>query len=761
MALIRILFLIGLFPFYSAAASPEWVGITSEAPAPFRATIVSQAEDETVLFFRVEGFSKSEVQTPRGNQVVIQTPGASKHLSSGMPDLPVLTASVIIPDDGVMIAEVVSSSYQEFNNIDIAPSKGNLYRDQDPAQVPYEYSARYSVNAFFPESLAMLRDPYILRDFRGQTVVVQPFQYNPVTRTLRVYFVLTVKIRSVVQSGGINVFNRQSAITSISDVYAPIYASHFLNFNQVNYMPLQEQGKMLVLCPAAFRETVMPLVNWKNRSGIPTEFVDIATVGYSPYLIKTFLQDYYFNHGLTFLLLVGDDAMIPPYPAGTTDSDPSYGYILGSDSYAEVIVGRLSANDTTELITQIERTLNYEMHPDPSGSWYARGICVASNQGPGDDNEMDFEHARLMRQDLINDGYSDVAELYDGSQGLMDASGNPGPQDLTNAVNLGAGVITYTGHGSTTSCSTTGFGLSQLPDLTNAYQLPFFWSVACVNGNFVNRTCLAEGLLRSTDSLGRPTGAVATLMSTINQSWDPPMDGQDEMVDLLVNSYPSNVKHTFGGISVNGCMHMNDNYGPAGSEMTDTWTCFGDPSLMVRTKLPVPMTVVHPVTLNETEVTMLVSVSRDSARVCLSKDNQFLCSGIAYSGIAGMILPSLTVGDTLDLTVTAFNAIPYMAQVVVVPVSTGISDDLSKAFNVFPVPTTGTIHLQSNFKTSMAVTATLCSLSGQEIRRLLEHQRISSGRQELTFALDDLPAGTYLLRLTTSEGVVHRKLVVY
>ena len=88
-----------------------------------------------------------------------------------------------------------------------------------------------------------------------------------------------------------------------------------------------------------------------------------------------------------------------------------------------------------------------------------------------------------------------------------------------------------------------------------------------------------------------------------------PMDGQDEMVDILVETYPGNIKHTFGGISVNGCMHMNDEYGAAGVEMTDTWTCFGDPSIMVRTATPELIPVAHDATIDENISTWTVPVS--------------------------------------------------------------------------------------------------------------------------------------------------------
>ena len=73
--------------------------------------------------------------------------------------------------------------------------------------------------------------------------------------------------------------------------------------------------------------------------------------------------------------------------------------------------------------------------------------------------------------------------------------------------------------------------------LENGGKWPFIWSVACVNGEFHIGPCFAETWLRATGSDGSPTGALATLMSTVNQGWNPPMAGQDEMNAILAESY--------------------------------------------------------------------------------------------------------------------------------------------------------------------------------------------------------------------------------
>ncbi len=170
--------------------------------------------------------------------------------------------------------------------------------------------------------------------------------------------------------------------------------------------------------------------------------------------------------------------------------------------------------------------------------------------------------------------------FYDGSQGLNDAAGNPNESDVSELVNQGVGLISYTGHGSSTSLGSSGFSNSQIDQLQNDGMLPFIWSVACVNGEFDNGTCFGESWLRANRN-GQGTGAVAAFMSTINQSWNPPMAAQDEMVDLLTENIQTSDTRTFGGLSLNGCLKMNDEYGTAGDEMTATWHIFGDPSMMV------------------------------------------------------------------------------------------------------------------------------------------------------------------------------------
>lgn len=649
----------------------NWMAITSDQPTPASIKLLDGNPSTSVLNVHLDGFNLSPVLTPRGEAFTVSVGDATPLLEKGMPDLPKITASLIIPDQANMMVEVTAASYMDFPNIEVAPSKGNILRNTDPSTVPYTYSKVYDIDAFYPTEQTALRDPYIIRDYRGQTVVVNPFSYNPVTKNLRVYYDITLTVKENGTSG-VNTLIRNNPSNVLTSDFNNIYYNHFLNagVQASRYTPLVEQGNMLIISYGDFMDEMQPFIDWKKQTGMPVEMVDVSTIGTTSSAIKTFVADYYANNGLAFLLLVGDHAQVPTVTTGDLagPSDQAYGYLAGNDHYPDILVGRFSAETAQHVTTMVNRTVMYEQNPDVSYDWFSKGVGIASDQGPGDDNEYDYEHMGNIRNDLLGFTYSTVAEVYDGSQGGGDLPGNPTPQTVAVELNDGRSIINYVGHGSDVSWGTTGFSNSDVNQLTNNNRWPFIFSVACVNGNFTGQTCFAEAWLRAANNDG-PTGAVATMMSTINQSWDPPMEGEDEMDDILIESYSDNIKRTFAGIAVNGCLKMNDTYGQDGYDMTDTWLVFGDPSVMVRTAMPESLAVDHSDVAFIGSDQFVIECDVDDAIACITMDGEILGTAIVANGEATINIPTLTEISTFTLTVTAFNHIPYVALVEVIPLN--------------------------------------------------------------------------------------------
>jgi hypothetical protein len=432
-----------------------WVGATSPQALPAKVTLIDGTQQSSSLQISVNGYQSTLVQTPNGAAQIISLEETTPMLIAGAPDLPKVTTSLIIPDNANMQVQITASDFVDFPNIDIAPSKGNFTRDIDPSGVPYTYGPAYGKDKFFPGKLAEMKDPYILRDLRGQSLVIYPYQYNPVTRVLRVYTNIQV---SVFQNGinPTNAFNRSNASSSFDPEFADMYKQQFINYNSTNkYTPLSETGKMLIICYDAFMPSMEPFVIWKKTEGLPTEMVSVTTAGGTAAAIKTYVTNYYNTNGLTYLLLVGDAAQLPTFSAAGGGSDPTYGFIVGSDHYQDIIVGRFSAENAAQVQTQVARSVNYEKTPSTIPGKFNHAVGIASSQGPGDDNEYDYTHQRNMLTDLLAFTYATSAELFDGNQGGVDAAGDPTATMLGTEINAGTGVITYTGHGSDNAFTTT------------------------------------------------------------------------------------------------------------------------------------------------------------------------------------------------------------------------------------------------------------------------------------------------------------------
>ena len=626
--------------------------------------LISSTRSESIIKISLKDFKKKEVRVNGQAELVIEAAYATPILKKGSPDLPKYTISLAVDNQAQMAFDIVSSAYTDYPNTTVAPSKGTISRKYNLQDIPFEKGSEYQVNAFFPAELASLASPYVLRDITGQAVSFYPFQYNPQTKVLRVYNELVVRIY---QKNPAKEGTQQRGLVSLNSEFLEIYNNQFLNFQ--SFMPgpiVPEQGNMLIICHDGYMAAMAPFVAWKNQIGLPTSIVAISSIGNTSSNIKNYVSNYYNTQGLTYLLIVGDAQYVTPtYFSNSGDSDNGYVYIAGNDKYPDAFVGRFSAETVQDVITQVNKSINYEKNPTPGALWYKNGMGIASAQGPGDDGQMDFEHIRSIRSQLLGYTYSNISEMYDNSQGVLDAPGDPSPAMIASDVNNGLGIINYCGHGWDSGWGTSGFSSSDVSNLTNYNMLPLIISVACQNGRFNNFTCFAETWLRAAYN-GTSTGAVAALMSTINQYWNQPMEGQDQMDTILIESYLNNIKRSFGGIAFNGMIKMNDKYGSSGEDMTDTWTLFGDPSLVVRTNSTSPMAVSHS-TLEYVGVSqLLVNCNKNGALVSLNLQGNILGTGIVSSGSVIINFAPINAIDSIDVTVTAYNTTPYIGKTYVV-----------------------------------------------------------------------------------------------
>ncbi len=656
----------------------EWHAITSDSPTKMKKTLISSTENEVVVKVAIDGFYTQNVKTPNGKQVVVSVDRMASMLEAGAPDLPMEPISVIIGDRAEMQVSVVNSTYVDFENIEVAPSKGNFSRQINPDDVPYTYGEMYQQDAFWPAAQATLEAPYIMRDLRGQNIMVRPFAYNPVTKTLRVYTSMTIAMTKVSDNGENQKVARRGVTVKVAPEFEASYEHRFINYKENSrYSWIEDHGEMLVVCPDQYMNAMQPLVDWKNQSGRPTTMVSVtAAGGNNADAIKSYISNIYNDsiRNLVYVLLVGDYNDITPHPFQYNDgqssinySDIWFGMMEGTDYYEEVFVGRFSAQSEAQVTTQVNKVIYYERDMQEGMTWVDKGLGIgAVGAGSGHNGEDDYQHIDFIRDTLLHYTYTGVTDLHQGGQGAANATA----AGISNTINDGVSIINYCNHGSVTSWGVCNYSNSNVNALINDNKLPFVISVACLNGKFVS-DCFGEAWLRATNNTtGAPTGAIGGMFSWISQPWVPPMYGQDEMVDILTEwRHTNQFYHTMGGVALNGAMYVLDKGSSSDYQATQhSWILFGDPSVMLRTDNPTDMDVtVSPAVPMIGMDALTINAECDFGIATLSKNGEVVASANVVDGVAELTFEPFSEVTTYDLVVIGYNKVTYIGTVEVLP----------------------------------------------------------------------------------------------
>ena len=593
----------------------------------------------------------------------IEFEGSVVTTKNGFAELPFIHASVQLSDDRNVSLEITSTDYVDYKlDYPLLPSRGTIYRNQDPSLIPYEIADESIVDEFYPGDIAQATEPFILRDIRGTNVYVYPFQYNATQNILRVYTNVTVKLtdNNTLPINPITSFSR----TIMRDMHN-MYSTIFINYDRTRFEnELSDSGSILVIHTPRDAAAILPYIEWKREKGHTVYVEEVAT---GTNVISLVSGQYTAHNDILYVQIVGDWEDISGATMGGDPADPNLGCVVGGDIFMDLIVGRFSANSATHVTTQVNKTITYERDPDMGADWYKAAVGIASNQGPGDDGELDYQHLDVIWNDKLD------PFTYDTYTPIYDPSANA--TMVANAVNTGASIINYCGHGSTTSWVTSGFNNTQVNLLTNGEKLPFITSVACVNGNFDGGECFAEAWLKKDGG-----GAIGMLASSQNQSWNPPMMGQDYIIDLLIGGYDYSLhpgqngmttdvqKTTYGSMCINGTILMAmEDPGTGAIEMAK-WHIFGDASLQVRTDTPAEIVLSNNVVLMGIDFTTTITSSGapiQGVLVCLSQDGNYF-SGVTDEFGSVTISHALIAGDA-KMVVTAFNTETIYDDVTVIP----------------------------------------------------------------------------------------------
>jgi uncharacterized repeat protein (TIGR01451 family) len=230
--------------------------------------------------------------------------------------------------------------------------------------------------------------------------------------------------------------------------------------------------------------------------------------------------------------------------------------------FGTIATGRLPVRTTADAALVIGKIVNYESGAS-AGSWTQQALLVADqNSGVNFTNEAAFAvtdlPSSLQTTQVMADGVS------------VDAA----RQQILDAINNGAVLVNYTGHGAEEQWSFSDlFDDSTAATLTNGDRLPFFLLMDCLNGFFhdVYAVSLAQSLMLA------PNGGAVAVWASSGFTSAPPQASMDQAMLRIIKENPA----TPLGQAVLGAK-----LGVTDADVRRTWILFGDPSMQLQMQAP-------------------------------------------------------------------------------------------------------------------------------------------------------------------------------
>jgi hypothetical protein len=385
----------------------------------------------------------------------------------------------------------------------------------------------------------------------------------------------------------------------------------------------------IIISYGAFKSNIQSLATFRASQGLRVKDVDIQDVydefsdgSLDAQAIRDFLAFAYSNWvppAPSFVLLVGDSTFdirgycttpgycpqgyltqanstfIPPYLRMV---DPWLGETVSENRFVSfddasgntlpfMAIGRLPANDPTEVNTMVSKILNYEQNP-PTGSWRST-IAFVTDNAYNANGVLDSAGNFWTFSDAIasNPQYMPSSLTADRIY-LNPCDGNLYPQcalpyppyptgasakaAISSAINSGRLIVSYIGHAGINQWAGEDiYNTSDISLLMNGTKLPVILAMTCWDGNFSspNYSSMAEIFVRTANK-----GAVA--------SWSATGLGVAHGHDYLEKGFFDAVMNDgirqLGPATLAGKTNLWVNSGGSYHDLIDTYMLFGDPA---------------------------------------------------------------------------------------------------------------------------------------------------------------------------------------
>ena len=637
-------------------------------------------------------FSTIEAQdyaSERGTFSWLSLPNTVIGGNEGDPQIPVVNELIAVPFGAHPRIEITSFSSTDYRLEDygirtLVPRQPSLRKAKNPEEVPFvmNEAAYQSTRGFRSTPMATVNVMGTMRGVQLGKMTIEPVSYDPVNNTIRVFNNIEVEV-----------YFDDADARATEDMLVKTYSPYFdIVYKQLfNERAVRDAYsahpdlyttpvKMLVVATSAYQSSTafQNWLTWKKQKGID---VDIYTVTSSTAssTIRSEIQSRYNANHPTFLVIVGDETVVPAYKTNWSCGS-SYGNCINDNEYASIdndvyhdmYMSRMSVSSTTELGNLVNKILTYEKYTMSDPTYLNNSLLVA-----GWDSSWTGRVGKPTIQ-YANNNYYNSAHGINPTVYITTGAGQTAAWNNINNV----GFVNYTAHGDIQELADPAFTNSNANAMTNNDK--YLWVVAncCLSANWGNSTykpCLGETMIRAANKgafgyIGSipesywyedyyfGVGAFSYVASTVQTTSSTTTGMYDAAFDdtgfNTLNSMPyiGNVAVTYAHAAGYTSSVTDEYYWRA-------YQCLGDGSVMPYLNNPAANTVSHASTINIGATTFSVSAAAGSY-VSITKNNEILgVAQVPSNGTINVPISGLTSAGDVMIVVTRNQRQPYITTI--------------------------------------------------------------------------------------------------